>query len=91
VYPWVEEKQKIHDMKEEVINKATPSAYFNGASQGIPHKGCSRGILYLSFNHCISFKTGISQETNSYCEPTTLKLILQMAQEYGVSQVTNFW
>jgi hypothetical protein len=55
----VEEKQKRKGTKEEVINKDIPWAYFDGASQGNPPKGGSRGILYLSSNHSIAFKVGI--------------------------------
>jgi hypothetical protein len=89
-YPRVEEKQKRHTLKEEVINKAIPRAYFDGASQGSPPKGGARGISYLSSNHCISFKAGIGQESNNYCELMELKLILQLAQEHGVSQLQIF-
>jgi hypothetical protein len=89
-YPWVEEKQKRHELKEEVINKAIPWAYFDGASQGSPPKGGVGGILYLSSNHCISFKAGIGQESNNYYELMALKLILQLAQEHGVSQIQIF-
>jgi len=46
-----------------------------------------RGILYLGSNHYILFKVGIGKETNNFYEPTTLKLMLQLAQEYGVSQL----
>jgi ribonuclease HI len=46
-----------------------------------------RGILYLGSNHYILFKVGIGKETNNFYELTTLKLMLQLAQEYGVSQL----
>jgi ribonuclease HI len=67
-----------------------PWAYFDGASQGNPPVGGLGGILYLSSNHNIAFKAGIGQETNNYCELMALKLTLQLAQEYGVTQLQIF-
>jgi ribonuclease HI len=58
--------------------------------KGIPPKGGSGGILYLSSNHSIYFKAGIGQETNNYCELMALKLVLRLAQEFGVSQIQIF-
>jgi hypothetical protein len=84
-------KQNTHNKKEEVINKDIPWAYFDGALQGSLLREDSGGILYLSSNHSISFKVGIGQETNNYCELMALKLVLRMASRVWCITNSNFW
>jgi ribonuclease HI len=48
------------------------------------------GILHISTKHSISFKAGVGQETNNYCELMALKLVLMLAQEFGVSHIQIF-
>jgi ribonuclease HI len=72
---------------EVAINKNIPWDFFDVASWGNPSKGGSRGILYLYSDHNISFKEKIGQETNKFCEMMALKLVLKLAQEFGVTQL----
>lgn len=67
-----------------------PQGIFDGASQGNPIKGGAGGILYLSSNHSISFKAGIGQETNNFCQMMALKLVLRLAKEFGVTHFQIF-
>jgi ribonuclease HI len=67
-----------------------PWAYFDDDSQWNPPIGGSRRIVYLFSNHNTTFKAGIGQETNNYFELMVLKLTLQLAQEYGVTQLRIF-
>jgi beta-glucosidase/6-phospho-beta-glucosidase/beta-galactosidase len=54
-------------------------AYFDRVSQGTPFKERVGGILYLSQNHNIKFKTRISKESNYFYELMALKLVLKQA------------
>lgn len=60
-----------------------PQGIFDGASQGNPIKGGAGGILYLSSNHSISFKAGIGQETNNFCQ--------MMASKTGFEASKRIW
>jgi ribonuclease HI len=86
----VQEKSISHMQGEVAINKDIPWDFFFWCIIGNPSKGGSRGILYLSSNHNISFKVGIGQETNNFCELMALKLVLKLAQEFGVTQLQIF-
>jgi ribonuclease HI len=45
------------------------------------------GILHISPTHNISFKVGLGIDTNKLCELMSLKLVLTLAQEQGISQI----
>ena len=75
---------------EVAINKNIPWDRFHYASQGNSSKGGSGGILYLSSDHSIPFKAGMGQDTNNFYEMMALKLVLKLAQEFGVTQLQIF-
>jgi ribonuclease HI len=45
------------------------------------------GILYFSHNHFLSFKAGTGRSTNNHNKLTTLKLVLILAIEKGITQI----
>jgi hypothetical protein len=69
------------------INESFPWNFFNIASQSNPSKGGVGGIIFLSKNHLFSFKDRISHAKNNYRELATLKLILILSLEKGLSHI----
>jgi ribonuclease HI len=60
---------------------------FNGSSQGDPPKGGEGVILYFSHNHFLSFKDGTGRPTNNHNKLTSLKLVLILYIEKGITQI----
>ena len=60
-----EKKPKIRMLVPPEINKDIPWAYFDGASQGDPLLGGSRGVIYLSDNHKIQAMFDLGHCTNN--------------------------
>ena len=51
-----------------VIDKSTPWAFFDGASQGDPAIGGAGGVICLSDSKKITFKVGMGRATNTKVE-----------------------
>ena len=75
------------------INKGIPWSFFDGASQGEPPLGGSRGVLYLPVLHKIQDKFAPGHCTNNKAELVALHLVLELAfkkQHYSTASLWGF-
>jgi len=72
------------------IDKIGSWGYFGGASQGTPRKGRARIIIHISGSHVISFKVGMRQGTNNSVELISLKTLLRLVAQHGITKFQAF-
>ena len=72
----------------ELVNRNTPWAFFDGASQ---NSICGGGAcLFLNQSHYFQISLGLGTGTNNYAELMTLKLLLCFAIERNCRQLQVF-
>ena len=90
---------KHRPVREELIDKALPWSFFDGASQDRQLSCGGGGVLYKSESHYFHFSVGLGRGTNNYAELMTLRLLLLFALEqvcmslqvYGDSLLVIEW
>jgi hypothetical protein len=76
---------------EEVVDKLGAWAYFDGATQGETQICCVGRALFLNDSHCLKFKVGLGKGTNNDIELMSLKCLLSLVGEKGVSKIQSIW
>ena len=84
-YKAQEKEPKVRALVPPEINKGIPWAYFDGASQGDPPLGGSRGVLYLSGFHKIQTKFALGHCTNNKAKLAALHMVLELAIKNNIS------
>ena len=67
--------------------KATPWAYFDGAIQGKPPLGGSRGVLYLTKNDKLQIKFASGHCTNSKAELAAIHSVLELVVNRNITSL----
>ena len=81
---------KNRPVREELIDKAIPWGFFDGASQELQLSYGGGGVLYKSESHYFHFSAGLGRGTNNYVELMTLRLLLLFALEQGCLSLQVF-
>ena len=87
------EPEKIHKhrpVREELIDKAIPWGYFDGASQARQMSCGGGGVLYKSETNYFHFSAGLGKGSNNYAELMSLGLLLLFSLEQGCLSLQVF-
>ena len=77
-------------MAEELINKAIPLGYFDGAFGGVPVRCGGGGLLFLNEHNFLHIKARSGGGTNNFAELMALRKLMTKAWEWGVDSLQIF-
>jgi len=87
-YPQISSIPKTKNLSLMEIDKSRPWGFFDGASQ---NNLCGGGaVLFLAEDHFFKIAIGLGEGSNNYAEILSLKMLLVIAIEYSIKDISIY-
>ena len=91
LFPRMRPPQKINRLvREEVIDRSKPWAYFDEEAESNVEKGDVGGLIYRSEDHYFKFVNGLGSSTNNVAELKALKFTLEESLSQNIQHLQIF-